>query len=240
MTVPAVLLAIGVLCWVLALVLLRRVGPGYRIARILSAAPVVPLAEARRIAQEGPPGYVRVQGRVSSDEEFPDENNRPLVFRRRRVEVQDPPGTPWRLVEDERLAVPFGLEDRHDHLAIDVSALADGLVVIPRVGSGRAADVETGRLPHGLPPETAVRLRLDQVSAVEHATAAGVPRLGAEGEPLLGEGMGRPLVLTTLDLPEAMRLLSGGHRRELVLATALFLAGGAALAGSAAVWLAAL
>ena len=69
-----------------------------------------------------------------------------------------------------------------------------------------------------------MRLRIEHVSAVDHATAAGVPRLDADGSVVLGPGLGRPLVLTTLELDEAMRVLAGQRRRELLLATGLLVA----------------
>ena len=58
----------------------------YRVGRLLAAAPLVEIDEASEMAA-GRPRYVRVSGRITSDEEFPDENDRPLVFRRKRIDV---------------------------------------------------------------------------------------------------------------------------------------------------------
>jgi hypothetical protein len=69
-----------------------------------------------------------------------------------------------------------------------------------------------------------VRLRIDQISAVEHATAAGVPTLARDGSTLLTAGMGRPLLLTTLDPDEAMRVLASDQRRVLLSALGLLVA----------------
>jgi len=100
-------------------------------------------------------------------------------------------------------------------------------VVVPRESEGVAADVTaaavTGTLPQ-LDPDTPVRLRIEQVSAVDHAIAAGVPRIAQDGSVVLGAGLGRPLVLTTLDLDEAMRVLAGGRRTELLVASGLLIA----------------
>jgi hypothetical protein len=70
-----------------------------------------------------------------------------------------------------------------------------------------------------------VRLRIEQVSSIEHALVAGVPALDPEtGEPLLTAGLGRPLILTTLERDEAMRVLaSDAPRRPLVAAIAIAL-----------------
>jgi hypothetical protein len=223
--IPVLLAVAGVVALGGGLLALRRVGPGYRVGRLLAAAPELSLAEAVEAAGADPPRYVRVEGRISSDEEFPDEHDRPLVFRRRRLELDA--GDGWRTLEEERIAVPFGLEERTAFLAVDVEALDEGLVVLPRESTGRAAEVAE-RLPPGTPPEALVRHSVDQVSAVEHARACGVPRLRADGRAVLTTGLGRPLILTTLDLPEAMRVL-GGRRRGSALAAATGLAAGGLL-----------
>ncbi len=97
-------------------------------------------------------------------------------------------------------------------------------MVVPRESVGVAADLTedavSGPLP-ALAPDTPVRLRIEQVSTVDHATAAGVPALSADGSVVLGPGLGRPLLLTTLELDEAMRVLASERRRELLLASGL-------------------
>ena len=66
--------------------LLRRSGTGWRVGRLLAAAPERTLAEAAAVAAAGEDAYVRLHGRVDSDEEFPSENGQPLVYRRRRLQ----------------------------------------------------------------------------------------------------------------------------------------------------------
>lgn len=209
----------------LGAILLRRSGPGWRVGRLLAAAPQRSLAEASDIVARGESAYIRLHGRVDSDEEFPSEDGRPLVYRRRRLQrLAGRAG--WQTFEDERLAVPFGLTERGHRVAIDSAALGDGLVVVPRESVGVAADLSedamAGPMPQ-LPPDTPVRLRIEQVSTTDHAIAAGVPFSGDDGSVVLGAGLGRPLVLTTLELDEAMRLLASGRRRELLLAAGLLL-----------------
>jgi hypothetical protein len=70
-----------------------------------------------------------------------------------------------------------------------------------------------------LDDDVPVRIRIDQLSAIEQATAAGVPMLGPTGEPTLSAGAGRPLILTSLAPDEAMRIL-GAERRGTVKAAA--------------------
>ena len=80
-------------------------------------------------------------------------------------------------------------------------------------------------MPAGTPVETPVRLRVEQVSSVEHAIVLGVPSMDEAGEPRLSAGLGRPLVLTTLEPDEAMRLLTDGSARRPLVAAALLAAG---------------
>jgi hypothetical protein len=81
-------------------------------------------------------------------------------------------------------------------------------------------------VPAGTPVETPVRLRIEQVSSIEHAIVLGVPSIDEAGESRLSAGLGRPLVLTTLEPDEAMRLLTdGGSARRPLLAAGLLVAG---------------
>jgi len=206
-----------------AALLLRRIGPNWRVGRLLSAAPRRTLADAAAIAARGETAYVRLHGRIDSDEEFPSEDGKPLVYRRRRLQRQAGRAG-WQTFDDERLAVPFGLAERGQRVAIDSAALGEGLVVVPRESVGLAADLGEDALassPPQLPPDTPVRLRIEQISSIDHATAAGVPAIADDGSVVLGAGLGRPLVLTTLELDEAMRVLAAGRRHELLLAAAL-------------------
>jgi len=221
-----ILIAIGVGGGLMGGHLLRRGGDGWRIGRLLSAAPQRNLIETAAIAASGEPAYIRIHGRIDSDEEFPGDDGKPIVFRRRRLQ-QGTGRSGWQTFDDERSAVPFGLTERGERVAIDTESLGDGLVVVPRESVGVAADLTdeavTGSLPD-LSADTPVRLRIEQVSAVEHATAAGMPSLAEDGSVVLGPGLGRPLLLTTLELDEAMRVLAGDRRNELLLASGLLVA----------------
>jgi hypothetical protein len=219
----AVLLGAALVAFAAAVSLLRRTGPGWRVGRLLAAAPTRDLAELASMVARGEVAYVRVEGRISSEEEFPDENDNPLVYQRRRLQRRDGPGG-WATFDEQRVAVPFGLAQRGEHVAIDVEALGDGLVVVPRLSEGQASDLPDGEAlatRASLAANAPVRLRVDQVSATDHATAAGVPVRGSDGRPLLSAGLGRPLLLTTLEPGAAMRVLASGQRRTVVAATAL-------------------
>ncbi|MFI5262204.1 MAG: hypothetical protein ACHQZR_06605 [Candidatus Limnocylindrales bacterium] len=223
---PTLFTAAGLILLGCGLWLVRSLGSGYRIGRTLAAAPLVPVTTAIAMARQGQAGYVRVHGRIASDEEFPDEHDRPLVFRRRRLEIAV--RGRWRPVLDDREAVSFGVEERAAYIAIDAAQLGAGLVVLPRESTGLAAEAAE-HLPPGTDPTTPTRLRIDQVSAVEQADVAGQPIVGADGAVCMTAGVGRPLILSTLEQGAAMRVLGAGHVGRLRLAAACLAAGGLSL-----------
>ncbi len=179
---------------------------------------------------------MRLHGRVDSDEEFPGDDGTPLVFRRRRLQRRETTplgGTAWQTFDDERLAVPFRLAERGERVGVDVDALGDGLVVVPRLAEGSAIDVAS--VDPGGPAQGWPR-RHPFGCASSRWPRATTPRPAAclasrhDGAVVLGPGLGRPLVLTTLALDEAMRVLGAERRRSLVVATGLLVAAPLALA----------
>jgi hypothetical protein len=228
--VPLFLVAVGVVALVAAIAVLRSFGPGYRLARLLATTPAAPIDEAIGLAAGARPRYVKVTGRIDAEDEFEDDRHRPLVFRRRRLEVLD--RRRWRALDDHREAVTFAIRDGLSAIEVDTDELADGLIVIPRDSVGVASDARD-RVPSEIPDATPIRLRIEQVSSVEHAIVLGVPVPGPDGGAILTAAADRPLVLTTLEQPEAMRLLAGGGRRRPVLASALLaIAGTGVVVGS--------
>ena len=150
--IPILLIVGGMLAVVVAWGLLRSMGPGARIGRIIAATRVVPVGRAVALAGEATPRYVGVLGRVDSDEALEDEDHRPLVLRRRRLELRA--GSRWTAFEDSREVVPFAITEGLDRIAVDGEALDDGLVVVTRESVGVAADLGD-RVPDGTDPATA-------------------------------------------------------------------------------------
>lgn len=216
----------GIVALVAGWLLQRRIGPGARIGRILAATPVVPVDRAVALARSGATRYVAVGGRIDSAAEFLDENERPLVLRRTRLELEGPRG--WASVEDTSEVVPFEIAGGLDSIAVDASALDEGLVVVVRESTGIAGEI-ADRLPAGTSPTTPARLRIELLSTVDHALALGVPVNDPERGPMLRPGLGRPLVLTTLEPAEAMRMLAAGHQGTARLVAVLLAAGVAAV-----------
>jgi hypothetical protein len=223
---PLLFIAAGLVALVAAALTLRSYGLSYRVGRLLAATPAVTVAEAREIAESGARRYVRITGRIDAEDPFEDADHRPLVWRRTRLEAKRSGG--WTPFEDSREAVPFEIHEGLDAIGIDGDALGDGVVVVRRESMGVAGDL-ADRAPDDLAAETPVRAVIEQVSAVEHAIVIGVPAKSTdEGLPAMTAGFGRPLILTTLEEPEAMRILAGGTGRPRLVA-GLFAVGGTLL-----------
>lgn len=217
---PLLLLAAGLVVLAAGFLIRQRLGSRYRIGTLLSTAPVVTVAEARALAG-GPPRYVQVAGRVDSETDFEDDAHRPLVFRRTRLQLSI--GARWVDLDDRRERVPFEVREGLDSIAIDDEALDDGLIVVVRESVGTAADA-ADCVPPGTPTTTPLRLRIEQVSSVEHAIVAGVPRLKEDGV-TMSAGLGRPLILATMDKPDAMRVLAEGRRLQPAVVASTVVAG---------------
>jgi hypothetical protein len=229
---PLILVLLGIGTLAAGWLAMRSLGPRARIGRILASTPVVPVDRAVEIARSDRSRYVGVGGRVDAEEEFFDENERPLIYRRTRLEIQD--GKGWTAVEDRREALPFEIAGGAARIAVDPDDLRDGVVVVVRESVGTAGEIPD-RLPAGTPPATPARLQVEHVSTVDHALVLGVPALDPERGPIMRAGFGRPLIITTLEPTEAMRLLAMGKRGTTRLAS-LLLAVGAALLVTGVTW----
>jgi hypothetical protein len=216
--IPLLLVLLGVLALGAGWLAMRSLGPGARLGRILASTPTVEMGVALAAAASGRQRYVAVGGRVDAEEPWEDENGRPLVYRRSRLELRT--GTGWEPFEEDRQAVPFELSGAVERIAVDASALDEGLVVVTRESEGTAADVPD-RVPAGTPPSTPVRLRVQFLSAIDHALVLGVPVMDASGGATMRPGLGRPLIVTTLEPAEAMRLLASGRQQRTRLVSLL-------------------
>jgi hypothetical protein len=234
---PLLLIGLGLAALGAGVGVLLSFGERYRIGRLLASVPAVPIAEAIRLARAAEPRYVRIDGRIDSEQEFEDAEHRPLVLRRTTFEAGGSSGLRrWRAFERNDEVVPFELHEGLEAIAIDRAALGGGLVVVPRQSSGVAADLGD-RAPPSLLPATPVRVTIQQVSSVEHASVLGSPIVDGSGTPTMTAGLGRPLILTTLEIPEAMRILTGGAVGRSRLSAACLVAGTLLLAVGAGWWL---
>jgi hypothetical protein len=238
---------IGAALLVIGLLLSRRTDARTRAGQLLAGlSPISPTEALKLAALRGDSApNLAIKGSIDAPEIFEDEHHRPLVFRRERVSIADEGG--WRVIDTAERSLPFVVSDPSNSISIATADLADGLVVVERRWEGSVAELhaagreyqrpETAALVAALAtsdPTRGARVGLEQVSNLDRATAAGQL---VDGE--LRAGAGRPLVVTTLERADALRLLGGEARGRLVSSTLalallaiglLFLLGGVALA----------
>lgn len=234
---PLKFAALGVALIALGTFGTRRGGARSRAGRLLaSLAPITPSDALRLAARLGSGRYIAITGGVDAVEAFEDENHRPLVYRRERVLIDD--GGAWREIDRAVRSVPFSISDATGAIAIDAAALDDGLIVVVRQWEGSVAELRDARRDFAdassrdlvgqlaaSDPQRGARVALEQISTLDRATAAG--RL-ADGR-LTADG-GRPLVFTTLERSEALRVIGTGRRASLLINVGGLLAVGAGLA----------
>jgi hypothetical protein len=238
---------IGAALIIIGLLLSRRTNVRTRAGQLLAGlSPITPTEALRLAALRGDSApYLAIKGSVDASEIFEDEHRRPLVFRRERVSIADEQG--WRVIDVAERSLPFVISDPSSAIRIATADLADGLVVVERRWEGSVAELHAAAREYQSPetaalvaaiaasdPSRHARVGLEQISNLDRATAAGQL---IDGE--LRAGAGRPLVVTTLERADALRLLGGEGRGRLASSTAalallalglLFLIGGIALA----------
>ena len=240
---------IGAALIVVGLLLSRRTDVRTRAGQLLAGlSPISPTEALKLAALRGASApYLAIKGSIDAPEIFEDEHHRPLVFRRERVSVADTGG--WRVIDTAERSLPFVVSDPSSSISIATADLADGLVVVERRWEGSVAELhaagreyqrpETAALVAALAtsdPKRSARVGLEQISNLDRATAAGQLVDG-----VLRAGAGRPLVVTTLERADALRLLGGEGRGRLAsstLALALLALGVLLLIGGIALTLA--
>ena len=222
------LIVVGVLLVAFGLLLSRRADERTRAGQLLAGlSPVTPTEALRLAALRGDSSpYLAIKGSIDAAEIFEDENHRPLVYRRERVSIADEGG--WRVIDTAERSLPFVVSDPSSSISIATADLADGLVVVERRWEGSVAELHAAAREYqqaeaaslvaaiaARDPSRAARVSLEQISSLDRATAAGHL---VDGE--LRAGVGRPLVVTTLERAEALRLLGSEGRGQLASSTA--------------------
>jgi hypothetical protein len=241
---------VGAALILFGLLLSRRTDARTRAGQLLAGlSPISPTEALNLAALRGDAApYLAIKGSIDAPEIFEDEHHRPLVFRRERVSIADEGH--WRVIDTSQRSLPFVVSDPSNSISIAIADLAEGLVVVERRWEGSVADLhaagreyqrpETAALVAALAasdPTRGARVGLEQISNLDRATAAG-QLLNGE----LRAGAGRPLVVTTLDRADALRLLGSEGRGRLAsstLALALLALGVLLLLGGIALTLAA-
>ena len=240
---------VGAALILFGLLLSRRTDARTRAGQLLAGlSPISPTEALKLAALRGDAApYLAIKGSIDAPEIFEDENHRPLVYRRERVSIADEGG--WRVIDTAERSLPFVVSDPSSSISIATADLADGLVVVERRWEGSVAELhaagreyqssETAALVAAIAasdPTRGARVGLEQISNLDRATAAGQL---VDGE--LRAGAGRPLVVTTLERAEALRLLGAEGRGRLAsstLALALLALGVLLLIGGIALTLA--
>jgi hypothetical protein len=217
---------IGVSSWIA----LRASGARPALARRLAGPREVKVGELLD-PTELPGRPVRVAGRIRCRDPLQMADGERLVAFHRDVEVLA--GGRWRNVERLRETRSFELWDHTGSLTVDPAAAAEPLVSIPKVWRGdpgrleepHASAVERLAERHG--PVTAARSTIRTVDVTDRLHVVARAVRGADDRVRLEPPDGG-FVISTLALPDAMRLL-GGSRRQVVAAAVFGLGLGVAL-----------
>jgi hypothetical protein len=177
---------------------------------------------------------VRVAGRVRCPDPMVTASDERLVALHRDIDVRLGNGR-WRTIERLRETRGVELWDHDGSLTLDLSNAAEPLVCIPHVWRGEVAELQDDghmaavrRLEQeGLPPDAA-RSVTRSISIVDRLIVLAHPVRAPDGRVTLEPPDGG-FIVSSLELPDAMRLL-GGRRRRWLLAGAALVAAGALLA----------
>jgi len=235
MTLPVAALVIGVALVVGGVWLIRASGAHYAVARRLGGARQLTVAELLAAVDAGRPPQrpIRLRGRIRCPDPIVDDEGNRLVAVHRDVEVLLPDGR-WRLVERLRESRPFELWDHAGGLAVDAASAGEPLVVLPGVWEGDVSmlpadqqrSVERLAAEHG--PIARARATTRAVSVVDTLLVLSAVGRDAAGRTALRPPAGG-YVICALPLDEAMRVLAGPRRRQLLAGWAAVLLGIAAL-----------
>jgi hypothetical protein len=225
-----ILLAVALLLVAGGVLLVRTSGSHLALGRRLAGAAGLRLGELLD-RDPLPARPVRVAGRIRCPDPIVTDDDERLVALHRDVEVRLGNGR-WRTIERLRETRGMELWDHDGSLSLDLSHAAEPLVTIPHVWRGRVAELEQAahraaveRLEQeGLQPGDA-RAVTRTISTVDRLLVLARPVEAADGGIALEPPPGG-FVVSSLELPDAMRLLGGRGRRRLLAGFALLGLGG--------------
>ena len=199
-------------------VLFVRMAGGHPLVAVQFAR--LPQLAAGEAAKPGSHDRVaRIAGRIRCADPIVTADGERLVAFHRDVEVHTPDG--WRGIERVRETRSFELWDHAGALTVDAADAAEPLVVIPRAWRGSAADLDASfgpalaRLRAERTPPGAARAVTRTVSVVDRVLVSGIPRAKPDGGTRLMPPP-RGHIVSSLELPDAMRLLGGPHKGRLL------------------------
>lgn len=220
--VPALALVVvlaGVLLVAASLLALRASGADPARARRLAGPRELKVG---RLFDGGelPDRPVRISGRIRCRDPLDAGGGERLVAYHRDVEARI--AGRWRSVERMREARSFELWDHDGSVTIDPARASEPLIVIPQVWRGDPGELEephasaVARLAERAGPATEARAVVRTVNVTDRLLVLARPVRDAGGIRLEPPPGG--YLITTLALPDAMRLLGGRGRRRAALA----------------------
>lgn len=211
----AAIVALGIVVAAVALLVLQGSGSSPGRARRLAGPSEVKVG--RLLDPDAlPPRPVRVSGRIRCRDPLVAADGERLVAFHRDVEVRV--GGSWRSVERLRETRSFDLWDHDGSLPMDPSGAAEPLIAIPQVWRGDPAELEephastVARLAERHGPATEARAITRSLNVTDRLLVVARPAVNEGGTVSLEPPDGGYLI-TNLELPDAMRLLGGRHRR---------------------------
>ena len=208
------MVVIGLVLAVAAILVLRGSGSSPGRARRLAGPAEVKVG--RLLDGELPSRPVRITGRIRCRDPLVAPDGERLVCFHRDVEARI--GDRWRSVERIREARSFDLWDHDGSLPIDPARVAEPLIAIPQVWRGDPSELEEPHAStiaglvqrHG--PVTEARAITRTLNVTDRLLVLARPMADDAGTVTLEPPDGGYLI-TNLELPDAMRLLGGRHRR---------------------------
>lgn len=201
--------------------LVRLSGADWRTARRLAGAPITTVEDATiaALAGHGSKRPVQLRGRVRCPDPIVTAGGERLAIVHRDIDVLLPSGA-WRAIERIRDTRPVELWERRSSIGLDPAGIAEPLVTLPQVWQGN-----TNELPPDLQsavtnlaaregPISEARAITRTISLVDQLIVLAIPGIGADGRAACLPPAGG-MIVSNLELDEAMRLLGGKQPRML-------------------------
>lgn len=236
---PLLVLAVGMSLLGAGRIAVRGTDARPALARRLAGAREVKVGSLLDVlAVASPPGRaLRVTGRIRCSEPMTTPGADRLVVFHRDVEVRITGGS-WQNIERLRETRSFDLWDHDGWLTVDPAQAAEPLVVLPHVWQGSVEDLDDGyqqaveRLRAEGRPAVEARSISRMISVSDKLLVLAEVRIEHHGNPRLYAPSGG-FVISNLELDEAMRLLGGAQRGQLLVGMGAAALGAAVtLAGS--------
>ena len=227
-SVALAFLAAALLAAIFGVAQVRRSGARTALARRLAGARELAVGDLADLPRD-PIRPVRVAGRVRCPAPIQTQRDEQLVALHRDVEVLTARGG-WRSIERVRESRGFELWDHAHAVSLDAAQAAEPLITIPYLWEGDAAQLDDSyqpaveRLREEYGGVSAARATTRTINVIDRLLVLADVERDEVGRLRLRPPGGGYLI-SSLELPDAMRLLAGPGRRLLMLGAAVIAAG---------------